>query len=169
LTIAAGPALAQQEIEKPFTPMIRGAIAMENSHVPNATEGGQKVSIIPGWGIDIDYYFHRRWSVAWQGDIKLQSFAIEKEGVALERSYPIAMAAVLHYHTRRHWSFYAGPGIELERHENFFMIKTGTEYSFEVTENFEIALNFIYENKEEVYDTLTFGIAFNKKLWSKPK
>jgi hypothetical protein len=29
----------------------------------------------------------------------------------------------------------------------------GTEYSFENTENFEIAHNLIYENKNEVYDT----------------
>jgi hypothetical protein len=46
-------------------------------------------------------------------------------------------------------------------------VRIGTEYSFEITENFEIALNFIYENKDEVFDALTFGIAFNKKLWEK--
>lgn len=28
--------------------------------------------------------------------------------------------------------------------------KAGTEYSFEVTEDFEIALNLTYENKEEM-------------------
>jgi len=83
------------------------------------------------------------------------------------RTNPFALAAVIHYHALRHWSFYVGPGIELESHENFYLFKVGTEYSFEITENFEIALNLIYENKEGVYDALTFGIAFNKKLWER--
>ncbi len=140
---------------------------MANSHIPKATEGGKAVHIIPTWGFDVDYYFQPSWSVALQGDIKLQSFEVEEENIALERSYPIALVSVLHYHALRHWSFYAGPGYEFEKHENFFLIRVGTEYSFEITENFEIALNLIYENKQEVYDALTFGIAFNRKLWEK--
>jgi hypothetical protein len=87
--------------------------------------------------------------------------------VVVERSYPFAVATVIHYHALRHWSFFAGPGIELEKHENFYLGKIGTEYSFEITDNFEIALNFAYENKQEVYDGWTFGIAFNKKLWER--
>jgi len=39
--------------------------------------------------------------------------------------------------------------------------------SGKITDNFEIGLNLIYESKEEVYDALTFGIAFNKTLWEK--
>ena len=31
---------------------------MANSHVPNATEGGKKIAIIPTWGFDLDYFFH---------------------------------------------------------------------------------------------------------------
>jgi len=159
--------LAQEAEREEHKPKIRGAIMMANSHVPNATEGGKKVAIIPTWGFDVDYFFHRRWSVALQGDIKLQSFEVEENNVALERTNPFAIAVVVHYHALRHWSFYAGPGYEFESHENFFLVKVGTEYSFEITENFEIALNLIYENKEEVYDAWTFGIAFNKKLWGK--
>lgn len=148
-------------------PKIRGAVMMANTHVPHATAGGKKVSVIPVWGFDVDYYFRPRWSVAIQGDIKLQSFEVEDGETLLERSFPFALTGVLHYHALRHWSFYAGPGIELESHKNLFLIKAGTEYSFEITEEFEIALNLIYENKQDVYDAWTFGIAFNKKLWEK--
>jgi len=158
---------AQEAENKEHKPKIRGAIMIANSHVPSATEGGKEVAIIPAWGFDVDYFFHPRWSVALQGDVKLQSFEIEREQAELERTYPFATALVLHYHAKRHWSFYAGPGYEFERHENLFLVKLGTEYSFEITENFEIALNLMYENKEGVYDAWTFGIAFNKKLWEK--
>lgn len=156
---------AQEEAE--FKPKVRVAIMMANSHIPKATEGGKSVHVIPTWGFDVDYYFHPRWSAALQFDVKLQSFEVEENNVELERSYPVAMVAALHYHALRHWSFYAGPGYEFESHENLFLLRVGTEYSFEITENFEIALNLIYENKDEVYDAITFGIAFNKKLWEK--
>jgi hypothetical protein len=159
--------LAQAFESEEFKPKIRGAVMMANSHVPKATEGGKSVHIIPTWGFDVDYFFHPRWSVAIQGDVKLQSFEVEEDNVELERSYPLAIVAALHYHALRHWSFYAGPGVELESHENLFLVRAGTEYSFEITEDFEIALNLIYENKQEVYDAWTFGVAFNKKLWEK--
>ena len=167
LLLAAGVTLAQEKEEEEFKPKIRGAIMMANSHVPKSYEGDKKVAIIPTWGVDVDYFFHPRWSVAIQSDIKLQDFEVKVEDKELERNMPVALVGVLHYHALRHWSFFAGPGIELEKNENFFLVRAGTEYSFEISENFEIALNLIYENKDEVYDTWTFGIAFNKKLWQK--
>jgi hypothetical protein len=167
LLLCAGVALAQEKEEEEFKPKIRGAIMMANSHVPKSFEGDKKIAIIPTWGVDVDYFFHPRWSVAIQSDIKLQDFEVKVEDKELERIMPVALVGVLHYHALRHWSFYLGPGVELEKSENLFLVRAGTEYSFEITEDFEIALNLIYENKEEVYDTWTFGIAFNKKLWEK--
>lgn len=159
---------AQETNSEEFKPKIRGAIMMANSHVPTATEGGKKVAIIPTWGFDVDYFFHPRWSLALQGDIKLQSFEVEDHNNAvLQRTNPFALTMAIHYHALRHWSFYTGPGYEFEKHKNLFLVKVGTEYSFEITEDFEIALNLIYENKQEVYDAWTFGIAFNKRLWEK--
>lgn len=155
------------EKEEDHIPKIRAAIMMANSHVPHATEGGKSVSIIPTWGADIDYFFHPRWSVAFQTDIKLQTFQVEDGETLLERSYPFSTALVMHYHALRHWSFFAGPGYEFEKTENLTFFRIGTEYSFEITENFEIGLNLAYENKKEIYNAWTFGIAFNKKIWEK--
>lgn len=163
--VMANRSFAQEPGNTTHTRKIRGAVMMANSHVPDASQGGREIAIIPAWGFDVDYFFHPRWSAALQGDLKLQSFEIEDDNVALERTNPFSIACVLHFHTLRHWSFYAGPGYEFEQHKNFFLVKAGTEYSFEVTENFEIALNLIYEDKEGVYDSWTFGIAFNKTLW----
>lgn len=167
ISLIAKFALSQESENKEHQPKIRGAIMIANSHVPHATEGDKEVVIIPTWGFDIDYYFHTRWSVALQGDVKLQSFEIEDGETELTRTYPFTIAGVIHYHTLRHWSFYAGPGYEIEGHKNFFLGRVGSEYSFEITEKFEIALNLMYENKEDVYNTWTFGVAFNAKLWEK--
>ncbi|OYU96387.1 MAG: hypothetical protein CFE21_08295 [Bacteroidetes bacterium B1(2017)] len=143
---------------------LRGAIMMANSHVPNQTSTGKQNMVIPTWGFDLDYGINKKWSLGLQSDIKLQSFSVEEKGVQLERSNPLALAFVAHYYPIEHWSFYTGPGYEFEQHKNLKMWKLGTEYSFEITEKFEIALNLIYENKEEIYDTWTFGIAFNRRL-----
>ena len=115
----------------------------------------------------MDYFFHPKWSVALQGDINLQSFEIEHEGMVLVKPYPVAFTGVLHYHALRHWSFYAGPSYEFEKIDYLFLVKLGTEYSSEIIEKFEIVLNLACENKQEVYDAWTFGIAFYKLLWKK--
>jgi hypothetical protein len=170
LWFLASQAIAQEEESaenQVHRKQIRAAILMANSHVPNSFEGDKKVFLLPTWGLDVDYFFHRRWSVAFQGDIKVQSFEVEKDELILERSYPVAFAGVVHYHALRHWSFFAGPGYELEKSENLFLIKIGTEYSFEVAEDFEIAINLAYESKEEVYNSWTLGVAFNKRIWVK--
>jgi hypothetical protein len=166
----SGVVFAQEEKSDTHTSKIRGAIMMGNSRIPHAYEGGKSVTVIPVWGFDLDYYFHQRLSVGLQADIKLQSFEVEEEStVILERNHPVSLALVGHYHALRNWSFYAGPGIELEQSENLFLLKVGTEYSFEISEQFEIALNLIYENRNEIYDGFTFGVAFNKLLWKKSK
>lgn len=158
-----------QETSEVHHNKIRGAIMMANSHVPQAVNGNYSNTIIPVWGIDADYVFHPHWSVAIQGDIKLQSFEVEDGDAYLQRTDPVSFAGVIHYHFIPRWSLFAGPGYEFEKHENLFIMKVGTEYSFEINENFEIALNLNYENKDGIYDSWTFGIAFNKKLWEKNK
>jgi hypothetical protein len=157
-------AFAQAQESNEHQPILRLAVMMANSHIPEATSDKKKIVVVPTWGFDIDYYFHKHWSLALQGDIELQSFQVKDDDILLERSNPFAIAVVLHYHAVRNWSFYTGPGYEFERHENFTLVKIGTEYSFEINNGFEIALNLVYENKEEVYDAWTFGIAFNKRI-----
>lgn len=156
-----------QEGTEAFRPSLRGAIMMANSHVPTANTNGKDVVIIPTWGFDVNYQFHRRWSTGLQAEIKLQSFEVEDGESELQRTDPLALAAVIQYHTLKHWSFYTGPGIELEKSRNLFLFKLGTEYGFEISETFEISLNLVYENKQDIYDAWTFGIAFNKKLWER--
>ena len=158
---------AQEDTKPLFTPKVRGAVMMANTHIPKGFEGTFSGITVPTWGFDVDYFFHPHWSVALQGDIKLASFDVEEENIILVRSYPACLVPVIHFHALRHWSFYTGIGIELESHENLYLLRLGSEYSFEITEKFEIALNLMYENKQEVYDTWTFGIAFNTRLWQK--
>lgn len=163
------PVLAQEEKEEeePHAPQIRVALMMANTHAPKAFEGEKQVAIIPTWGADVDYFFHPKWSIALQADLLIQSFEVETEDLILERNYPFSTAFVVHYHAKRHWSFYLGPGYEFEKSENLFLVKFGTEYSVEINEDWEIGINLAFEQKEEIYDSWLFGIAFNKRIWVK--
>ena len=153
-----------QDEETDFHRELRGSILMTNTHA-TGTVGKDKFIIIPTWGIDLNYLFHPRWSAALQSDIKLQSFEVKEGESVLERSYPLALAIALQYHTAKHLSFYAGPGYEIEEHENLSLIKLGSEYGFEVNKTFEIALSLAFEHKKNVYNSWVFGIAFTKQLW----
>jgi hypothetical protein len=63
--------LHAQETESAHQPKLRGAIMMANSHIPAAENSNNAIDVLPSWGIDLDYFFHRRWSVAFISDIKL--------------------------------------------------------------------------------------------------
>jgi hypothetical protein len=162
-----GIAWAQHSGEEGFSPSLRGSVMMAYSHIPQANQGGQKMAIIPTWGFDVDYIFHRKWSISAQADIKMQSFEVESEEVVLDRSYPFSLALAGHFRPLPHWSFFAGPGLEFEQSRNLWIFKIGTEYAFEISETFEIGIGLIYENREEVYDGFTFGVSFNTRLWTR--
>jgi hypothetical protein len=161
--------IAQEDSLVKKTPLVRAAIMMGNSHTPNNADPNTTAVVAPTWGLDIDYLFHKKLAVAFQADIKLQNIIVQDEATTLRRENPLTIATVLHYNIIKAWSVYAGPGYEFETHKNLYLVKIGTEYSFEVNENFEIAVNLIYENKESIYDTWTFGVAFNKVLLHKKK
>lgn len=151
---------AQDSHEK----MWRGALMMANAHVPTQVPSQKYFSVFPAYGADVDYFFHKHWSVAAQGHVILQNYTVHDGHGSLERTYPVSVALAMHYHFVKHWSMYLGPGYEIDKHQDLFLLKLGTEYSFEVTPDFEIGINLMYENKWEIYDSWMFGIAFNKRL-----
>lgn len=159
--------VGQVNSDRKYEPCIDASIMMANSHVPSAIDGNKKNIIFPTWGLDINYHFFKRWAVSFQSDVKLQSFEVEENDVILKRHYPFTSAIVIHGYVMEHWSFYVGPGYEFESHRNLLVLKSGSEYNFEITDNFEIALNLSYENKQQIYDSWTFGVSFTKKLWEK--
>ena len=165
-----GTVNAQETEEVSNVPQLRGAVVMGYSHIPHAFEGTKTVAIIPSWGLDLDYVFHPKWAVALQTDIKLQSFEVEdKDQVVLVRNYPISFAVVGAYKVLPRWRLFFGPGIEYEQSRSLWIFKLGAEYAFEISEEFEIGVGLMYENRQDLYDGWTFGVSFNRRLWAKKK
>ena len=162
--------LAQEKDEHSNEHQLRGAVIMGYSHIPQAFEGSKTIAVIPSWGLDLDYLFNSKWAVAFQTDIKLQSFAVEdKDEVVLLRNYPISFSIVGAYSPLPHWMLFFGPGIEYEQSRSLWIFKLGAEYVFKISKKFEIGVGLMYENRQELYDGWTFGVSFNRRLWKKKK
>jgi hypothetical protein len=140
------------------------SIVMANTHVPSAALDGRAIAIVPTWGTELAYHVSDQWLIAYLSDLQLQSFEVDEGEVKLERHFPWVNAIVGKYNLASRWTLILGPGIEIEKNRNLFVFKTGVEYVFEVNRRFEIGLNLNYENKEQVYDSWAFGVAFSKIL-----
>ncbi|MGB5318923.1 hypothetical protein, partial [Eudoraea sp.] len=61
------------------------------------------------------------------------------------------------------WGIVAGPGMEFEKNKNLFIVRIGTEYEFELGNDWGISPSLNYDFKEQ-YSTWDFSIGLSKKL-----
>jgi hypothetical protein len=119
--------------------------------------------ILPTWGINYSFLFTKNLAVAWHNEIELQSYVVEKnQEFELEREYPFVTALVLVYEPVHRLALHAGPGYEIEKSENFLILKAGVEYFFPIGNDFNLAVGFAYDNKRNLYDAWTIGISVGK-------
>jgi hypothetical protein len=62
------------------------------------------------------------------------------------------------------WSWWPGPGYELESTESFFLFRAGLEYEFEITHHWDISPAFIYDSRLGAYDTWTVALGIGKRF-----
>ncbi len=58
---------------------------------------------------------------------------------------------------------YAGPGVELEKHENFFVIKLGLEYAFAIANDWKTGVAFGPGFTKE-FNTWALGISVARRF-----
>ena len=56
----------------------------------------------------------------------------------------------------------AGPGIELEKEENFYVVRTGLEYELELGSHWDVSPTIFYDSRIDAYDTFSIGIGIGK-------
>lgn len=146
------------------------SLVMASAFMHNSfSETTNDVLIVPGFGLNYDYQINKRWGVGFHTDILLQQFKIEKHGSNEEviRENPVSVVAILFFKPYHRWKVVGGYGIELEKNENFQLIRIGVEYGIDLPKSWE--LGFIFENNFKIdgYYTLFLGIGFTKKFVSK--
>lgn len=149
----------------------RISLIVSHSHIPaaNGLNGEKNVFMTPTLGLNYELWFNKKWAVGIHNDFIMTSFNIEEDNgkPSIKREFPILSAIVGVYKPGKHFSFFAGPGIEFEKNENFKVIKTGIEYGVELPQSFEVGFGFEFDAKINGYSSWLAGIGISKNLHHK--
>lgn len=170
LAFVAGPLAAQEHEEhEQQEPLKRHQLALFVGYtwVPkgNSHEGDSEGTVIaPTIGIDYSFWISHKVGVGLYNDFELTSYVVETSAdTLLPREYAYVGAVVGIYEAARGLELYAGPGVEVEKHENFFVLKVGFEYAFAVAYGWATGVAFGYDFKDE-YDSWAAGISVARRF-----
>lgn len=134
--------------------------------VPAATDNDGNASgfLIPSFGLDYSYWFQHKFALRMVNDLELSSYVIEQEdGQLLERNFKYIGAIVGVWEPVKHLAVYAGPGYEIEAHENFVVIKIGAEAIKNFEDGWSAGLNLSIDFNE-VYETVSSGLFIARRF-----
>ncbi len=151
--------------ETPFLPNRLG-VTVGYAWIPSGSdlEGQSNVHIVPTFGLVYAKRFNEKIGLGWSNEIEFASYVIEHgDEEILEREFGFVSAAVFIYEPIHKLGLFAGPGVELEKNQNFFVIKVGAEYFVKMLDDWYILIEGYYDIKE-VYSafglSLSVGIMF---------
>lgn len=145
----------------------RLAIVMGQTHIPaGVSESLQnKELFVPSVGFDYQYWIGERFGIGLVNDLEMASYILSENGIeSVEREFPFASSAVVLYKPWKELSVLAGPGMEWENNENFFLMKFGLEYEFEMQNAWDITPAFAYDLKDGKFGAWSLGISIGKRL-----
>jgi hypothetical protein len=118
---------------------------------------------MPSWSLNYDYWIDNKWAAGLQTDLVLETFVVEEnDGDEIEREKPVAIVPVAIYKSGKHWSFFAGAGIEFEKEENLGLTRLGVEYGAELPKGWEAGIGVIWDNKWSHYNSWAIEFTFSK-------
>lgn len=167
LAFISAPAAAQEHEEHEPLKRHKLALFVGYTWVPTGDphEGDSKGTVIaPTVGIDYSFWISHRVGVGLTNELELTTYVVEtSDGTTLPREYAYVGAVVGIYEAARGLGLYAGPGIELEKHENFYVLKVGAEYTFAVAHGWATSVAFAYDFKDE-YDSWALGLGVARRF-----
>ena len=142
----------------------RVAVLIGHTFVPMGPEP-DRLSV-PSWGRDLEYWFNHRFGLGLHNDLEIETFLVEHDGheEVLMREYPLVLTFDVLYKPWKELVFMIGPGLELERNEDFFLIRAGVEYEFEIGSGWDLFPSFFYDSRQNAYDTWSIGLGVGKSF-----
>jgi hypothetical protein len=142
---------------------------MAHTYVPSGV--GADRLFIPSWGLDIEWWQNNHWGVGIHSDLELQTFVIrQRNEETLERAHPFVMSLDLLYRPYKGFVIQIGPGVELERHKDYLLMRTGIEYEFEFHGDgpkygaWDISPMLFYDHRLKANDTWSIGIGIGRRF-----
>ncbi len=143
------------------------SLVIGHTHIPAGNPDVGRVGnvIAPSWGIDYEYWFNHKWAAGLHTDLEMISYVIDNDDRSeLERERPVILSLVALFKPIHSLVVYVGPGLELEKNENFMVYRFGVEYEFEMGKHWELSPGVFYDSKEGIYDSWSVGLAVGKRF-----
>jgi hypothetical protein len=151
---------------------LRVSAAIGHTYLPKDTQEGKRTVILPSFGLDVEYWITHKWGIGMHNDLELQIFEVaENEETIIERDFPVLITIDVLFRPIRHLSLYAGPGVELERSQNFFVTRLGIEYEIPIGNGWDVFPAIFHDVRKDAYDTysINLGIAKTFKVPARKK
>jgi hypothetical protein len=166
------PALAQEEREEQEELEEREtekrnslAFVFGYTHIPEATKDGkvEEAVFVATVGLDYFYELSEKWFVGGAFDMELGKYEVDYEDDEISREIAVVLGALVGYEVAPGWAVLAGPGIEFEKNKNLFVLRFGTEYTFELGNDWGLFPSFTYDFKKE-YSAYALGVGLKKRF-----
>ena len=129
-------------------PHFRVALLIGHTLIPE--EHAHENFFIPSWGLDVEYWFSPKIGLGIHNDLEIETFVIMTEnGEAdhLERVSPLVLTLDLLIKPYHGLVFQVGPGIEIEKGDNFKLYRIGLEYEYEINHKWDICPTVFYDSR----------------------
>ena len=154
-----------QESDKEEAKPHKIALSLGVTHIPDAFEEGQfeKAVYVPTIGLDYFYQLDEKWKLGLAIDLELGNYLVDFNREQLARENALLTVALAGFEILPGWGILVGPGMEFEKNKNLFIFRIGTEYEFELGNDWGLFPSLNYDFKEE-YSTWDFSIGLSKRL-----
>lgn len=117
----------------------------------------------PTIGLEYKREFDSKWSAALITDVEMKKYEIETETNQVVRENIFIISAVAMYNITHRFAVYTGPGYEIEKHQNYWLLRAGLKYEFDLGNEFDLSPTFEFDVKEE-YTSFFLGFGVGKKF-----
>lgn len=149
--------------EQSDDPHFRFASFISHTFIPGLSDGGRIA--IPSYGLDVEYWFNKRWGLGLHNDIELETFIVERENNEFtERRFPVVTTLDLLYHLDSGIVFVLGPGVEFDINEQFMLFRVGLEYELELEHHWDLYPTVFYDMRADAFTTFSFGLGVGKRF-----
>lgn len=124
---------------------------------------GDEAIFVPTWGLAYSYRFNHKWGFSLMANVETGKYLISVNREDIPRENVFIFTTVATYELAPNWGLFFGPGIELESNKNFPVFRIGTEYGFELNNNWKLAPMLTFDYKID-YTSLELAIALAKRF-----
>lgn len=141
-------------------------VSMVNTHMPAfSSDGGKTHLLIPTWGLSYEYMFNKHIAIEWANEIEIANYVLETEdGEKIDRETPISTSLLFVYNPIEGLGFAAGPGMEFEKSEDYFLLLFAITYEWELPKYFDISPEISYKLKDGQVNAFSFGIRIGYRM-----